>query len=183
MLILLVSMVLPVVVAANVGRTAGTVKFVAGKLKLPNTEKVEIPEPEKVVEKSKAVMVQSLQAIVPDMVTVKGEPLSEPASKYTLSAEVGTLAPPVPPDVVDQLVVELAFQVPAPPTQYLSAIVYLFSVVLSYRYHIPKTVGTVVDSSHIKIIAGNSGSGQYQSYGSPTSACGSPTYDLCVAIV
>jgi hypothetical protein len=44
-------------------------------------------------------------------------------SKKTLSATVGTEAPPPPPEVADQLVVDDVFQVPVPPTQYLLAIV------------------------------------------------------------
>jgi hypothetical protein len=46
--------------------------------------------------------------------------------KNTLSADVGADAPPTlagePPDVADQFVVDVASHVPAPPTQYLSAI-------------------------------------------------------------
>jgi hypothetical protein len=41
--------------------------------------------------------------------------------KNTLSADVGTDAPPEPPDEVDQLVVLVELQLPE-PTQYLSAI-------------------------------------------------------------
>jgi hypothetical protein len=41
-------------------------------------------------------------------------------SKIALSDDVGTDAPPVPPDVVDQLAVEA--QLPLPLIQYLSAI-------------------------------------------------------------
>ena len=44
-------------------------------------------------------------------------------SNITLSAAVGTLAPPEPLDVVDQLVVLVVFHVPVPPRQYLSAMV------------------------------------------------------------
>jgi len=40
----------------------------------------------------------------------------------TLSALVGTDAPPAPPLAADQLVVFVASQVPVPPTQYLFAI-------------------------------------------------------------
>ena len=39
------------------------------------------------------------------------------ASKNTLSAAVGTDAPPAPPDDADQLVVLVESQVPAPRTQ------------------------------------------------------------------
>jgi hypothetical protein len=44
-------------------------------------------------------------------------------SNITLSAEVGTDAPLGPPELEDQTDVELLFQVPVPPTQYLSAII------------------------------------------------------------
>jgi hypothetical protein len=44
------------------------------------------------------------------------------ASKNTLSDAVGTDAPPVPPEVADQLVVLVESQVPVPRIQYLSAI-------------------------------------------------------------
>ena len=40
-------------------------------------------------------------------------------SKITVSEEVGTAAPPEPPEVVLQCVVVDASQVPVPPTQYL----------------------------------------------------------------
>ena len=38
-------------------------------------------------------------------------------SKNTESAAVGTDAPPAPPEMVDQLVVDVVFHVPVPPTQ------------------------------------------------------------------
>jgi len=38
-------------------------------------------------------------------------------TKNTESAAVGTEAPPAPPGVADQFVVEVVFQVPEPPTQ------------------------------------------------------------------
>ena len=41
--------------------------------------------------------------------------------KNMLSAAVGTDAPGAPPDVADQFAVLEVFQVPEPPTQYLSA--------------------------------------------------------------
>jgi hypothetical protein len=49
-------------------------------------------------------------------------PVPELASKITASAAVGAEAPPAPPDVVDQFVVVVVSQVPAPPRQYLFAI-------------------------------------------------------------
>ena len=65
------------------------------------------------------LVVISRQANAPVMVTLPGVPL--PLSKNTLSAAVGTDAPEPPPEAVDQLVVEVVFHVPAPPTQYLFA--------------------------------------------------------------
>lgn len=44
-------------------------------------------------------------------------------SKNTSSADVGTLAPPAPPEVVAHLVPASLFQLAVPPTQYLFAIV------------------------------------------------------------
>jgi hypothetical protein len=44
-------------------------------------------------------------------------PTFEFTSKNTLSAAVGTDAPPTPPDDVDQLVVLVPSQVPVPRTQ------------------------------------------------------------------
>ena len=44
------------------------------------------------------------------------------ASNVTVSAVVGADAPPAPPEVADQLVVEVLFQVPDPPTQNRAAI-------------------------------------------------------------
>jgi hypothetical protein len=47
----------------------------------------------------------------------------ELALKYTSSADVGTDAPPEPPEVSDQWVVSVVSHVPSPPTQYLFAII------------------------------------------------------------
>ena len=44
-------------------------------------------------------------------------PVPELASNCGVSADVGTEAPPAPPDVADQLAVFVLLQVPAPPTQ------------------------------------------------------------------
>ena len=49
-------------------------------------------------------------------------PEPELESINTLSADVGTEAPPEPPDEVAQWVVSYGVQYPAPPTQYLLAI-------------------------------------------------------------
>jgi hypothetical protein len=48
------------------------------------------------------------------MVTV---PVPDKLLKVTVSAEVGTPAPPAPPEDDAQLVVVDVFQVPVPPTQ------------------------------------------------------------------
>ena len=66
------------------------------------------------------VTLKSRQANAPVMVTV----YVLAWSKKTLSDTVGTLAPLAPPLVALQLVVLVVFQVPVPPTQYLSAMVY-----------------------------------------------------------
>jgi hypothetical protein len=59
------------------------------------------------------------QLSAPVNVTV---PVPERLSNITSSAIVGTDAPPAPPEVADQFVVDVVFQVPVPPRQYLSAI-------------------------------------------------------------
>ena len=51
-------------------------------------------------------------------------PVLELASKNTLSTDVGAEAPALAPDDIAQFVVEVEFQVPVPPTQYLLAISY-----------------------------------------------------------
>lgn len=55
-------------------------------------------------------------------------PVPDEALKNTLSAAVGADAPGIPPDVADQLRMLTPFQVPVPPTQYLSAIGLLLSL-------------------------------------------------------
>lgn len=79
------------------------------------------------VEPTVCVRVRSLLLIVMELalaaaviVTVAAAPLL--ASKVTSSAEVGTAAPPAPPEDVDQFVVVTASQLPVPPTQNLAAI-------------------------------------------------------------
>jgi hypothetical protein len=62
-----------------------------------------------------APTVRLRHASAPVSVTVYADPLA--ASKTTSSAAVGTLAPAVPPDVADHLVVLVVFHVPVPPTQ------------------------------------------------------------------
>jgi hypothetical protein len=52
-----------------------------------------------------------------DPAAVVQVPVPELASKITASEEVGAEAPAAPPVVADQFAVELASQVPEPPTQ------------------------------------------------------------------
>ena len=64
------------------------------------------------------VQLMDLAPVLPElMVQVPVDRLS----KKTSSADVGTLAPPAPPDVVDHLVPAVPSQDAVPPTQYLSA--------------------------------------------------------------
>jgi hypothetical protein len=64
------------------------------------------------------VVRNDLQYTNPEMVIVEmGKPGPELTSNTTSSADVGTPAPPEPPEVADQLVVAEASQVPLPPTQ------------------------------------------------------------------
>lgn len=111
----LVVMVLPVVVAVNV---------IVPRSPPPPVNKVKEPAMpnEGVVPTTKdtipADIVKSKQFSAPVSVTVY-----VPAwSKKTLSAEVGLVAPAAPPEVADQFVVLVVFQVPEPPTQYRFAI-------------------------------------------------------------
>lgn len=67
------------------------------------------------------VQLMDLAPVLPElMVQVPVDRLS----KKTSSADVGTLAPPAPPDVADHLVPAVPSQFAVPPTQYLSATVY-----------------------------------------------------------
>jgi len=67
-------------------------------------------------------MLTTEEALVASHVTTGAPP--EFASKNTVSDAPGTLAPPLPPDVVDQFVVLVEFQVPVPARQYLDAMYY-----------------------------------------------------------
>jgi hypothetical protein len=49
-------------------------------------------------------------------------PVPQLALNSAASAAPGAEAPDAPPEVVDQFAVEVVFQVPVPPTQYLLAI-------------------------------------------------------------
>ena len=115
----LVVIVLPVVVALNVvAPEYERVKFVDGNVKLPDTVNP-ILVPARVIVPSKPDAVKSLQTLgVFAIVTVNAVANTfEFASKNTLSAAVGTDAPPAPPDVADQLVVLVESHVPVPRTQ------------------------------------------------------------------
>lgn len=56
-------------------------------------------------------------AFVPIVTVYAALAVEDELSKITESAEVGTDAPPAPPEVADQLVVVVASHVPVPPTQ------------------------------------------------------------------
>lgn len=60
--------------------------------------------------------------VLADTVTICPSALNELASKIALSEDVGAEAPEEPPEEVLQFDVLALFQVPEPPTQYLSAI-------------------------------------------------------------
>jgi hypothetical protein len=87
-------------------------------VRLPDTVNP-ILVPVSVIAPSRPDAVKSLQTLgVLAIVTVNAVANTfEFASKNTLSAAVGTEAPPVPFDVADQLVVLVESQVPVPRTQ------------------------------------------------------------------
>lgn len=62
---------------------------------------------------------------------------------------MGTDAPLAPPDEVDQLAVEVVFQVPEPPTQNLSAILFLPVVYGSASVCIQLSMAWTTDSPAI----------------------------------
>jgi hypothetical protein len=111
--------VLPVVVALNVVKPVYVrLKFVAGKDRLPETVNAMLA-PASVIAPSKPDAVKSLQTLGAfAIVTVNAVANTfELASKNTLSAAVGTDAPPAPPDDADQLAVLVLLQEPVPRTQ------------------------------------------------------------------
>jgi hypothetical protein len=63
------------------------------------------------------VVENDLQIADETVIVEMGKPGPELISNTTSSADVGTPAPPEPPEVADQLVVAEASQVPLPPTQ------------------------------------------------------------------
>ena len=68
--------------------------------------------PAKVTDPAEQVKFRHMEAVV-DSVTV----YVADWSKNTSSVDVGTLAPPAPPEGADQFVVRVPFQIPDPPTQ------------------------------------------------------------------
>ena len=107
----LVVMVCPVVVELNVILPVDDHVVAAIKVIDPAMFKVGVVPVAKVTVPAETLMFK--QASAPVIVTVY-----VPAwLKNTESAVVGTEAPPGPPDVADQLVVLVVFQVPVPPTQ------------------------------------------------------------------
>jgi hypothetical protein len=111
----LVVIVLPVVEELNVIAPVLDQTVPATKDILPDTARVGVVPVAKVTVPADTVI--SKQSKAPVIVTVY-----VPAwSKNTESAAVGTEAPPAPPEVALQLVVRVVFQVPAPPRQYLFA--------------------------------------------------------------
>jgi len=82
----------------------------ATAVRLPN--KFNVPDPANVP--VNPVKLQEAQNSVPVLVTVTAP---DAASKNTLSADVGTDAPPAPPDVAAHLVPAVPSQLAVPPTQ------------------------------------------------------------------
>jgi hypothetical protein len=115
-LLIVTPLVVMVLVAAIVKVPVFDHVVVADKVTLPETV---IPIVPAIVQVA-PVVVKDRQGLAVPLIVIVGEP--EAALTITASADVGTLAPPPPPDVALQLVVLLASQVPLPPTQYLSAI-------------------------------------------------------------
>jgi hypothetical protein len=123
--------VCPVVVATKTRAPVPVfTKFVAGVAMLPATFNCEVEAAKvKVITASRApspapvAKLRQVTVVVVGMVTVNVlVPTLLLTSNITSSTAVGTLAPLAPPDVALQLVVLVVFQVPVPPTQYLSAI-------------------------------------------------------------
>jgi hypothetical protein len=83
------------------------------------TSPVMVGEPDRLRLRSALLIVQDEAVAVAAIVTVAAVPLF--ASNVTVSAVVGADASGAPPDVADQLSMEVASHVPEPPTQYLVA--------------------------------------------------------------
>jgi len=109
-----VVIVFPEVVAANTRLLLADHVMPADTTKLPYMYISGVFETLKIVP-VKPVKFKLLQlALTVAIVTV---PAPELASKNTLSAEVGTEAPPAPPEVVAHLVPAVPSQLAVPPTQ------------------------------------------------------------------
>ena len=80
---------------------------------------VMVGEPDRLRLRSALLIVQDEAVAVAAIVTVAAVPLF--ASKNTASEAVGAVANGTPPEVADQLSIEVASHVPEPPTQYLIA--------------------------------------------------------------
>ena len=117
--ILLVVIVFPVVVAEKViAKAPLRERFAVGKVKLPKIDKVltdsVIAPSNALAPVPKLMLLQTAE----EQVTVNDPvPVLELLSKITSSADVGKPAPPLPPELLAQLVVDDAFHVPVPPTQ------------------------------------------------------------------
>jgi hypothetical protein len=107
-----VTVEVPVIVKAPLHEVA---VVVVDKVKLPAQAKVPV-----LVNVQVAPVVSKLAQFNAPVIVIVGEP--ELPLIITASVIVGTEAPPLPPEVVDQLVVEIDVQLPLPPTQYLLAI-------------------------------------------------------------
>ena len=116
--ILFVVIVLPVVVAAKVIVPPVILKLAEGNVQFP---KIDIVLTLKVIAPSNALApmpkLMLLQTAKETETLNEFVPVLELLSKITSSADVGKPAPPLPPELVAQLVVDDAFHVPVPPTQ------------------------------------------------------------------
>jgi uncharacterized membrane protein len=115
-LLIVTPLVVIVLIAAIVKTPVFDHVVVEDKVMLPETV---IPTVPAIVQVA-PVVVNDRQGRVLTATVITGEP--ELASTITASEAVGTEAPPAPPEVADQFAVFVAFQVPLPPRQYLSAI-------------------------------------------------------------
>jgi len=114
-----VVIVLPVVVAAKViCKELPVLRFADGKVKFPKTDNVvlvsDIEPSNALAPVPKLILLQTAPEALTENPPV---PVLELLSKITSSADVGTPAPPLAPELAAQLVVDDAFQVPVPPTQ------------------------------------------------------------------
>jgi hypothetical protein len=66
------------------------------------------------------LLIVSVETLAATLTVITNAEAPELESIVAVSADVGTLAPPAPPEVADHLAV--SFQLPVPPTQNLAAI-------------------------------------------------------------